>query len=286
MLAYYTEGWTEGWRRRLLSARAAAPRAVRPRPGPVAPLARATASPPTPSTVGKTQVGPEAGPTAAFSSCIPTGMHGPTRIFWADLTLCSLQEPRRGDAQARGEGHGCRPRAAAASLPLDFAPWTSLRGRGAGPAGARRPEAAVAAAAARGGGLTSEKYAKLAQKLGKLQSFIAVFPQKCMANLYILGQPNTFLAADCLTDCPRPRAHISVARVGAHCTRACESAADRIIIVCKFNEGFFRMTCASIPRLCCTKGSTNSKILSIVHPPWCHAAIIISPVIYIFTPLW
>jgi hypothetical protein len=27
--------------------------------------------------------GPEVGPTSAFSSCVPTGMHGPTRcIFW------------------------------------------------------------------------------------------------------------------------------------------------------------------------------------------------------------
>jgi hypothetical protein len=43
----------------------------------------------------------------------------------------------------------------------------------------------------------SEKDAKLAQKLGQLQPFIAVFRQECIAwaNLYILGQPNTFLAA-------------------------------------------------------------------------------------------
>jgi hypothetical protein len=34
----------------------------------------------------------------------------------------------------------------------------------------------------------SEKYAKLAQKLGQLQPFIAAIPQECM------GQPNTFLA--------------------------------------------------------------------------------------------
>jgi hypothetical protein len=36
-------------------------------------------------------VGPEVGPTSAFYSCIPTGMHGPTYIFWANLTLCSLK---------------------------------------------------------------------------------------------------------------------------------------------------------------------------------------------------
>jgi hypothetical protein len=35
-------------------------------------------------------VGPEVGPTSAFSSCIPTGMHGPTCIFWANLTFFSL----------------------------------------------------------------------------------------------------------------------------------------------------------------------------------------------------
>jgi hypothetical protein len=31
------------------------------------------------------QVGPEVGPTAAFYSCISTGMHGPICIFWANL---------------------------------------------------------------------------------------------------------------------------------------------------------------------------------------------------------
>ena len=47
----------------------------------------------------------------------------------------------------------------------------------------------------RGGGHgASEKDVKLAQKLGQLQPFIAVFPQECMANLRLLGQPNTFLA--------------------------------------------------------------------------------------------
>ena len=32
------------------------------------------------------QVGPEPGPTSIFYSCIPTGMHGPTWICWANLT--------------------------------------------------------------------------------------------------------------------------------------------------------------------------------------------------------
>ena len=32
------------------------------------------------------RVRPEVGPASAFSSCIPTGMHGPCCIFWANLT--------------------------------------------------------------------------------------------------------------------------------------------------------------------------------------------------------
>ena len=37
------------------------------------------------------EVGPEVGPTSAFCSCIPTGMHEPTCIFWANLTPFSLK---------------------------------------------------------------------------------------------------------------------------------------------------------------------------------------------------
>jgi hypothetical protein len=40
----------------------------------------------------------------------------------------------------------------------------------------------------------SEKDAKLAQKLGQLQPFIAVLPRNAWPNLHLLGQPNTFLA--------------------------------------------------------------------------------------------
>jgi hypothetical protein len=36
-------------------------------------------------------VGPEVGPTSAFFSCIPAGMHGPTCIFWANLTPFPVQ---------------------------------------------------------------------------------------------------------------------------------------------------------------------------------------------------
>ena len=40
-----------------------------------------------------------------------------------------------------------------------------------------------------------EKDAKLAQKLGQLQPFIAAFPQECIwGNLHLLGQPNTFFS--------------------------------------------------------------------------------------------
>jgi hypothetical protein len=39
-----------------------------------------------------------------------------------------------------------------------------------------------------------EKHAKLAQKLGQLQPFLAAFPQECMGQFAFLGQPNTFLA--------------------------------------------------------------------------------------------
>ena len=39
------------------------------------------------------QVGPEIGPTSAFSSCVRTVMYGPTCIFWANLTPSSLNGP-------------------------------------------------------------------------------------------------------------------------------------------------------------------------------------------------
>jgi hypothetical protein len=38
------------------------------------------------------RVGPEVGPTAAFCSCLPSGAHGPTCIFWANLTPFSPQD--------------------------------------------------------------------------------------------------------------------------------------------------------------------------------------------------
>jgi hypothetical protein len=44
---------------------------------------------------------PRSGPTSAFFSCIPTRTHGPTCVFWANLTPFSL-----GGAAARGRAAG------------------------------------------------------------------------------------------------------------------------------------------------------------------------------------
>jgi hypothetical protein len=41
--------------------------------------------------VRKTPIRPRSWPTSAFCSCIPTGMHGPTCIFWTILTPFSPQ---------------------------------------------------------------------------------------------------------------------------------------------------------------------------------------------------
>jgi hypothetical protein len=54
-----------------------------------------------------------------------------------------------------------------------------------------RGETAVAGHVYRG---TSEKNAKLAQKLGQLQPFIADSHRNARANWHLLGQPDTFLA--------------------------------------------------------------------------------------------
>jgi hypothetical protein len=60
------------------------------------------------------QVDPEVGPTSAFYSCIPTGMHGPNYILWANLTTFSPQLDRapgadgrapRGASSGRGTRH-------------------------------------------------------------------------------------------------------------------------------------------------------------------------------------
>jgi hypothetical protein len=41
--------------------------------------------------------------------------------------------------------------------------------------------------------------ARTLAQVGQLQPFITVFPPECMANLYLLGRPNTFLAASAAT---------------------------------------------------------------------------------------
>jgi hypothetical protein len=53
------------------------------------------------------QVGPEVGPTSACSSCIPTGMHGPACIVWANLTpfLLKDQNGKTGREVAEAEGN-------------------------------------------------------------------------------------------------------------------------------------------------------------------------------------
>jgi hypothetical protein len=68
---------------------------------------------------------------------------------------------------------------------------------------------------ARDGGDQSEQDAKLAQKLGQLQPFIALFPHKCMGQLYLLDQPDSFLA--------QGRRALSI--VGAH--GACHARGQR-----------------------------------------------------------
>ena len=54
--------------------------------------------------------------------------------------------------------------------------------------------------------LRSEQDAKLAQKLGQLQTFLAVSPQERRVNLHLLGLPTTFLAR-----VTSSRAHTSLA---------------------------------------------------------------------------
>ena len=41
------------------------------------------------------QAGPDVGPTSALYSCVPTGVHGPTCICWANLTAFLLQSRNR-----------------------------------------------------------------------------------------------------------------------------------------------------------------------------------------------
>jgi hypothetical protein len=49
------------------------------------------------------EIGPEVGPTLVFHSCVPTGMDGPTCIFWANLTPFSPQRTlERGAAAVAG----------------------------------------------------------------------------------------------------------------------------------------------------------------------------------------
>lgn len=49
------------------------------------------------------QAGPEAGPTSAFYSCVPTGVQGPTCTVWTNLTRCLLQGAFAADALQCGK---------------------------------------------------------------------------------------------------------------------------------------------------------------------------------------
>jgi hypothetical protein len=49
--------------------------------------------------------------STVFYSCIPTGMHGPTGIFWASLTTFPLQDRTRAGALALGRTGTAAPAA-------------------------------------------------------------------------------------------------------------------------------------------------------------------------------
>jgi hypothetical protein len=70
--------------------------------------------------VRKSRVGPEAGPTSAFYSCIPTGMRGPTCVFWASLTPSLAQDHGRLLHHAGRQRHRLGLRGLHASLKVKF----------------------------------------------------------------------------------------------------------------------------------------------------------------------
>ena len=82
-------------------------------------------------------VGPEVGPNSAFCSCILTGMHGPTRIFWANLTPFSLQITSNGTnatvtvGAGQGLKVGDRFRVAGAAQPEFNGYWSVFTASGA-----------------------------------------------------------------------------------------------------------------------------------------------------------
>ena len=61
----------------------------------LAPAPRPAARRKQPPKVRKTPSCPEVGPTLVFYSCIPTGVHGLPRVFWANLTPFSPKGPGR-----------------------------------------------------------------------------------------------------------------------------------------------------------------------------------------------
>ena len=100
-------------------------------------------------------------------------MHGPICIFWANLTLYSLQGRPLRD---RGDAERAR-------LQRELTRVHQLFYRRAYSMNCVRTA-------------SRDKDATLAQKLGQLQPFLAeCFHRNAWANLHLLGQPNTSLAA-------------------------------------------------------------------------------------------
>jgi hypothetical protein len=140
-------------------------------------------------------------------------MHGPTCVFWANLTAVSLQARgafRVAAEQLLGAKVSYKPHnpylsprittggaGSNTNLCLEAdrdggePPRLPLPPRGAAaPGGAAHAVRGAAAKAADHGARrapASEKDAKLAQKLGQLQPFLAALPQECMGQLASFG---------------------------------------------------------------------------------------------------
>ena len=145
-------------------------------------------------------VSPGVGPTSASYACIPTGMHGPTCIFWTNLTPFSLVGQHRGERRdqrahrARGHtevglrGQGEQGAVSAQKLGQLTPAFSSCS--------CARCELACAFLC----NLHLASCATTAHKLGRLQPFIAVHvvPREPeWADCRLLGRPNTLLARSC-----------------------------------------------------------------------------------------
>ena len=108
-----------------------------------------------PSSEKHAQVGPKAGPTSDFYSCIPTRMHGPNLHILGQPNTFLASAPGKEDREPQ---EGC-----------------GVRGKGAL-------------------FLCSVKVTGLAQKLGQLEAINRDLQSKSWANLQVLGQPCNFRA--------------------------------------------------------------------------------------------